>query len=115
MQHNSPSASARQLRTLLVEADSETQQMLELALSIRGHIVATCESSTAARDLLRLTPYQIVVIGSDLPDAHGADLASDLRSDAGGRPVLVLLRPQLSTKCFHGQRTWISFDTDSIA
>ena len=91
MQHNSPSASARQLRSLVVEADSETQQMLELALSIRGHIVATCESSTAAKDLLRRTPYQIVVIGANLPDASGAHLASDLRSDIGGRPVLVLL------------------------
>lgn len=93
MQHNPPSAPAHQLRTLLVEHDSETQQMLELALSIRGHIVVTCGSAGAAKKLLRSAPYQIVIISGTLPDGGGWKLALDIRSDYGGLPVLVLLAP----------------------
>lgn len=91
MQYHAPPAPPRHPHTLVVEPDAETQQMLELALSVRGHIVTTCASAAEALAILQDSSHGIIIIDSRLSDANGFDLAREIRATHGDRPVIVVL------------------------
>lgn len=79
---------------VLVVDDSRTQRLLMQALLVRlGYPVQQVASGEAALELLRETPFKIVISDWMMPGLSGPDLCTALRDEIedGQRPYLLLL------------------------
>lgn len=67
-------------RVLVVEDAPEYAQLVTAALKNDGHEVSTASTIEAARQHLRSSPPDVVVLDLTLPDGDGLDLSQEIRS-----------------------------------
>jgi diguanylate cyclase (GGDEF)-like protein len=92
-QSETPSQASRQLRTLVVEADTEARQLLELALSVRGQAVTACQDAASARTELSEASFPLIVLSRFLPDGDALQFVRELRGSEAGmaRATIVVI------------------------
>ena len=73
------------MRTLLVEDDESTRELIELILQRRGHDVTSCEDAEHAWDEFSRDPFKLAVIDLMLPGKDGLELCRQIRRHAEGR------------------------------
>src|SRR2546426_650122 len=78
------------MRLLVIEDDRALVAALCDGLAARGFAVDPAPSAECAFDLLRLNPYDLVVLDVGLPGADGLTLLRTLRSRENPVPVLIL-------------------------
>src|SRR6266849_6328690 len=83
-------AVSRQMRLLVIEDDRALVAALCDGLAARGFAVDRAPSAESAFDLLRLNPYDLVVLDVGLPGVDGLTLLRTLRGRENPVPVLVL-------------------------
>lgn len=69
-------------RILVVEDAPEYAQLVTAALRADDHDVSTAASIAAARERLRSSPPDVVILDLTLPDGDGLDLCQDIRRDS---------------------------------
>lgn len=77
------------MRLLVVEDDASLGRVITRGLVDEGHAVDWERTLHAARDAVRLNPYQVVVLDLGLPDGDGLELCREMRD--GGNPARVLI------------------------
>lgn len=77
-------------KVLLLEDDSELAANIELSLSSERHVVDQAHSGELALDLLRMYPYELLILDLGLPDMSGMEVCKQYRLNGGKAPVLVL-------------------------
>lgn len=70
---------AASIRTLLVDDNVDALESMATYLSLRGHVVRTCESPLDALALVREFSPQVAILDIGLPEMDGYALASELR------------------------------------
>ena len=90
---------------LIVEDDVLFARALERGLSVHGRRVVTVGTAAGAREVLRQTPVDLVLLDLILPDDDGRALLVELRSHprSSGVPVFVVsarLGSQTKAECF---------------
>ena len=78
------------MRLLLVEDDRALATALGEGLSAHGFAVDRADSAEQATELVRLNPYDLLVLDLGLPGANGLTFLRRLRERADPLPVLVL-------------------------
>lgn len=78
------------MRLLLVEDEPEMVAMLTAALRKQGFVVDAARSLGFAREAIRDTEHDVVVLDRKLPDGDGLDLVPHLRAGDKHTPVIVL-------------------------
>jgi two-component system, OmpR family, response regulator len=78
------------MRLLVIEDDRALVAALCDGLAARGFAVDRASSAESAGDLLRLHPYDLIVLDIGLPGADGLSLLRTLRSQESSVPVLIL-------------------------
>ena len=73
------------MRTLLVEDDESTRELIELILQRRGHQVIACEDAEHAWEEFSKDPFKLAVIDLMLPGKDGLELCRQIRKHADGR------------------------------
>lgn len=68
------------LSVLVVEDDSSTRRMMDLALSGKGYDVTTAAGGEAAIRLLREHPFDVLLTDIHMPDVNGLDLCEVARA-----------------------------------
>jgi DNA-binding response OmpR family regulator len=78
------------MRLLAVEDDVALATALRRGLAHQGMAVDLAHAAGEARSLLRINPYDVVVLDLGLPDDDGLNLLAEMRARAHPAPVLVL-------------------------
>jgi len=78
------------MRLLVIEDDRALQVALGDGLSARGFAVDRAPSAEYALELLRVNPYDLIVLDVGLPGMDGLSLLRTLRSRESAVPVLIL-------------------------
>lgn len=78
------------MRVLLVEDDQALSKALRTGLSDAGFAVDAVGCLTDGRRLLRVNPYDLVVLDLGLPDGDGLALVREIRAAKELTPVLIL-------------------------
>ena len=78
------------MRLLLVEDSPQLADATTRGLREHGHAVDGARTLAEARRLVRLEPYDAILLDLGLPDGNGLDLLDALRRDGAATPVLVL-------------------------
>lgn len=95
------------MRILIIDDDATTVEMLELALKLEGHEVATAsDGRQGIARCLEMTP-DAVVLDVMMPDMSGFDVLRSLRSDprSAELPVVLLSARGEDTAVWEG---WMS-------
>lgn len=80
------------IRTLLVEDDATSRQLMEVALEHRGHAVAAWETAEEALEAAGRTPFDLAVVDLVLPEMDGLQLCRHLRAGfPWGRDVVIVV------------------------
>jgi two-component system response regulator VicR len=77
------------LSILLVEDDATIAMGVEYSLRQDGFQVSLASHLKEARDLLRRSPFDLVLIDLGLPDGSGYELCKEIRA-AGDTPIIIL-------------------------
>lgn len=97
-QMHQPNAAAqpgsRSISTLLVEPNAQTRQVIELELSVRGQIIASCADAEAALTAFNDNVFNLVIISTRLPDGDALQLCRDIRALPGGDEVGIVVAGQ---------------------
>lgn len=73
---------ARLRSVLYVEDEPDIRDILQLALSLKGDLqVQTCESGTAALEILRAAPPDLVLLDAMMPQMDGPETLARMRAD----------------------------------
>ena len=86
--------------TTILYVDDETDQRIFLAamLEYRGFHVSTAKSALDALQLIATDQFHIVILGYELPDMTGAQLAQEIRAaEPSARIILLSRRTHLRT------------------
>jgi diguanylate cyclase (GGDEF)-like protein len=86
-----PNPAPSALRCLLVEPDTETLLMLELALSLRGQTVTSCQDARSAWLAACEVPFPLIVMNRQLPDADALRFCCEVRALPGGAQPVILI------------------------
>jgi DNA-binding response OmpR family regulator len=78
------------VRVLLVEDDEPLARAVHDGLAARGLAVDVVGSASAARSMLALEPYEVVLLDLGLPDQDGLSMLRELRGRGASVPVLIL-------------------------
>lgn len=78
------------LRILVVEDDVSLGPVIQRGLAEDGHAVDWERTLTGAREAVRLTAYQLVVLDLGLPDGDGLTLCREMRARGDVARVLLL-------------------------
>lgn len=78
------------MRLLLVEDSPQLADATARGLREHGHAVDLARTLADARRLVRLEPYDAILLDLGLPDGNGMDLLDELRRATVAIPVLVL-------------------------
>lgn len=78
------------MQILLVEDDRRISEYLVKGLEEQGYSVTLCETGSAARDMLFINDWQVVVMDIMLPDIDGIQLTKMLRYRKNITPVIIL-------------------------
>lgn len=79
-----------QKRALIVEDQTTLRELLYELLASLNFRVEACSTAAEARTCLAGATFQIVLLDLVLPDEHGLELLTDLRSMSGRPRVLIL-------------------------
>ncbi len=81
-----------EIRLLLVDDDADVAEMYELQLSAHGFQVSTAHSGTEAIDMARSAEPHLIYLDLGLPEMHGFEVLSHLRSEpeTAHIPVVIL-------------------------
>jgi len=81
--------------TTILYVDDETDQRLFLAamLEYRGFHVSTAKSALDALQLIATDQFHIVILGYELPDMTGAQLAQEIRAVKPSARVILFSGP----------------------
>ncbi|UCD23770.1 MAG: response regulator [Gemmatimonadota bacterium] len=77
------------MRMLVVEADRKFARFIRMCLVEDGCAVDMVTTANHAMQLTSLHPYDCLIVGIQLPDMRGVQLATALRRE-GGAPILML-------------------------
>lgn len=77
-------------RILLVEDDPSMAERIEKWLSFEKHSVQIVEFGGDALQLLKGSPFDVVILDWELPDVSGIDVCKQYRARGGSAPVLLL-------------------------
>jgi DNA-binding response OmpR family regulator len=88
------------MRTLVVEDDPSTSELLEIILKERGHKVTACEDAEHAWDEYLKQPFSLVIVDWILPGRRdGLGLCRQIRGhDEGRNSTLLVCTPGASLK-----------------
>jgi DNA-binding response OmpR family regulator len=78
------------MRFLLVEDDAVLREVVQRSLGDAGHRVDVAATAADARHLLRVQPFDAVLLDLNLPDGSGLSVLRDARARGERTPVLVL-------------------------
>lgn len=78
------------MRLLLVEDEPEMAAMLAATLRNQGIVVDSAGSLDIAREAIRSTAHDVVLLDRTLPDGDGLELVPQLRAGDAHIPVIVL-------------------------
>ncbi len=78
------------MRVLLIEDDAALGAAVREQLIEDGCCVDWARRIDAARDMLGLAPYQLILLDLMLPDGRGLDLLRKLRGQGDSTPVIIL-------------------------
>ncbi len=81
----------KNVRTLLVDPDTQTRQATELELSVRGQAVDGHNAAASALSAFHDNVFHIVMISNHLPDGHALQLCRDIRALPGGDAVSIIV------------------------
>lgn len=94
---------SRKIRTLLVEPEARTREVIETELSVRGQTVVACENAPTALATFHDNLFVLVVISARLPDGNALQLCRDIRALPGGNQVsIVIVGPEIADTA-HGE------------
>jgi len=93
------------MRILVVEDEPRMNQLLRRGLTEDGHTVDACRTATDARQCVRYTDYDVIVLDWGLPDEDGLTVLRQWRSEGMGTPVLMLTARGTSGDKVLGLRT----------
>ncbi|HTU17587.1 MAG TPA: response regulator [Gemmataceae bacterium] len=82
------------LRLFVIEDDPDSALLIRRHLERAGHTVTTCRSGTDALLVLGHTAYDLVLLGSRLPDMGGLDFLHSLAHEDISVPVLMVTQDQ---------------------
>ncbi len=80
-------------RVIYIEDNPVNAEVMRSLIDLRPQIeLSVCETAAEGLDALRRTPYDLLLLDMNLPDAHGLDVLRELRSQASTlhTPVLVV-------------------------
>lgn len=77
-------------KVLLVEDDCDLSEMVASWLESERYTVETANDGLYAKDLLKLSSFDIVVLDWDLPGCSGLDILKSYRASGGMSPVIML-------------------------
>ncbi len=78
------------MRTLVVDDDEETRELVGHALKREGHSVVLAQSAEAAQEALESARFDVVVLDVMLGEQSGLDLCAQLRRARVETPILFL-------------------------
>ena len=78
------------LRLFVIEDDPDSALLIRRHLERAGHRVTPCRSGTDALIVLAHTPFDLVLLGSRLPDMGGLDFLHGLARASVAVPVLIV-------------------------
>jgi DNA-binding response OmpR family regulator len=76
-------------RILVVEDSPEYAQLVTAVLRAEQHEVMTATTLSAARDRMRSTPPDVVILDLTLPDGDGLDLCQEIRQNSGAFVIML--------------------------
>ncbi|WP_395152435.1 response regulator transcription factor [Ilumatobacter sp.] len=76
-------------RVLVVEDAPEYAELITAALRAERHEVITATTLSDARDRMRSTPPDLVILDLTLPDGDGLDLCREIRQDSDAFVILL--------------------------
>jgi CheY-like chemotaxis protein len=82
------------LRTLVIDDDEMSRELLTVLLEAEGHIVDSAESGEAALAQLSSEPeriYHVILTDLQMPGIAGPELAQQLRRTCGPRPLMLAI------------------------
>jgi signal transduction histidine kinase/CheY-like chemotaxis protein len=85
-----PGARAHSRRVLLIEDNPESRALLAKVLQLAGHQVYDAVDGARGLELLNVIYPEVAIIGVDLPDIDGYEIAKRIRSHPHGRTMLLL-------------------------
>lgn len=93
------------MRVLVVEDEPRMSELLHRGLTEDGHIVDVGASGADARELVRYSDYDVIVLDWGLPDVDGLSLLRQWRAQGVTTPVLMLTARGTSGEKVLGLRT----------
>ena len=85
-----PATPSSGARILFVDDDAFTRRIINSALSNRGFITRLADSGSAALEILRTEPVDIVLTDQQMPGLSGLDLMQKMREEGFNTPVILL-------------------------
>ena len=90
-----PARTPRKLEGILVvERDPDMQWKLARMLTVQGHRVVGTSSGDGALALVAQWPVDLILVGEDLPGMSGLEVASRLRKQTPGIPVVLMTKKE---------------------
>ncbi len=77
-------------KILLVEDESDISDMVSAWLSREHHVVEVAGSGEEALDIIRVYPFDVLILDWVLPGISGVDVCRQYRSKGGRSPILML-------------------------
>ena len=79
------------MKILLVEDHADSRRNLQRLIERRGHEVVAVASAEEAEDALRTSKFPFLILDWMLPGKSGVDLCREIRAQAGGDEMFILL------------------------
>jgi two-component system, OmpR family, KDP operon response regulator KdpE len=80
---------SRKLSALVVDDEPQILRLLKIGLAAEKFKVAEARTAAAARNLLAVETFDVVILDLGLPDGSGFDILEDIRKNSSA-PVIVL-------------------------
>lgn len=77
-------------KILVVEDDEDLADMVSSWLESERHTVEVANDGTLARDLLKLSSFDVIVLDWDLPGMSGIEVLKEFRGQGGNTPIIML-------------------------
>ncbi len=89
MERKAPTISSRKLNILIVEDHETTATVMSKLLKRNGHEVVTASTVRQALDVLRTTPFDLLVSDLGLPDGNGFEVMTELSKVSQAKGIAI--------------------------